>query len=183
MYRLRKYWPLIILVALFVSACSPAATPTTAPQPTAPPKPAETTAPAQPATAAPAQPTAVPQPTAAPATDKRKVAKFIWTQEFDTLNRFYSNKWFAQILEQVWNAAAWEYDDKNEPFPVLVTEIPSPDNGGRPVIRTSVWSPHASEFDQWLMFTGDTIAVHPRFAGPNFAGRTRVRPYRWRRTR
>jgi len=130
MYRLRKYWPLIILVALFVSACSPAATPTTAPQPTAPPKPAETTAPAQPATAAPAQPTAVPQPTAAPATDKRKVAKFIWTQEFDTLNRFYSNKWFAQILEQVWNAAAWEYDDKNEPFPVLVTEIPSPDNGG-----------------------------------------------------
>ena len=65
-----------------------------------------------------------------PASDKRKVATFIWTQEFDTLNHYYSNKWFSQITDQLWNVWAWEFDDKNEPFPVLVKELPSPTNGG-----------------------------------------------------
>lgn len=131
MFKLRKFLPLVVLLSLIISACAPAVTPTAAPQPTTAPAAAQpTAAPAQP-TAVPAQPTAAPvEPTAPPAPAERKVATFIWTQEFDTLNRFYSNKWFAQIMEQVWNAAAWEFDDKNEPFPVLVTEIPSPDNGG-----------------------------------------------------
>jgi len=124
MSKLRQLWPLVVLLSLMVSACSPAVTPTTAPQPTALP------AAAQP-TAVPAQPTAAPvEPTAPPKAADRKVATFIWTQEFDTLNHFYSNKWFAQITDQIWNAWAWEFDDKNEPFPVLVKELPSVTNGG-----------------------------------------------------
>ncbi len=130
MRKLRKRWLLIVALSLIVSACAPAATSTPAPQPTAPPAASQpTAAPAQP-TAAPVQPTTPPQPTATPEPAKRKVATFIWTQEFDTLNHYYSNKWFAQITDQIWNAWAWEFDDKNEPFPVLVKEIPSPDNGG-----------------------------------------------------
>jgi peptide/nickel transport system substrate-binding protein len=65
------------------------------------------------------------EPTAVPT-----VAKLIWTQEFDSLNPLYTNMWFVTVLEQVWNAWAWEYDDQNEAFPKLVTEIPSQENGG-----------------------------------------------------
>jgi peptide/nickel transport system substrate-binding protein len=57
------------------------------------------------------------------------VATFIFTEEFDTLNYYYSNEWFSQITAQLWNKWAWEFDDKNEPIPVLVTEMPSLDNG------------------------------------------------------
>ncbi|MFO7540264.1 MAG: peptide ABC transporter substrate-binding protein [Chloroflexota bacterium] len=67
-------------------------------------------------------------PTDAPA--ERKVATFIWTQEFDNLNPLYTNMWFSSITQQIWNASAWNFDVDNNPNPVLVTEIPSPDNGG-----------------------------------------------------
>jgi len=60
----------------------------------------------------------------------RKVATFIWTQEFDNLNPLYTNMWFSSITQQIWNAAAWNFDIENNPQPVLVTEIPSSDNGG-----------------------------------------------------
>jgi peptide/nickel transport system substrate-binding protein len=59
-----------------------------------------------------------------------KVATFIWTQEFDTLNPLYTNMWFASTTFQLWNCYAWDYDDKNEPVPVLVTEMPSIANKG-----------------------------------------------------
>ena len=71
----------------------------------------------------PAAPTA-----ASPA--ERKVATFIFTQEWDSLNPLYSNMWFMGITTQIWNAAAWDFDEDNNPNPVLVTEIPSVDNGG-----------------------------------------------------
>ena len=60
----------------------------------------------------------------------RKVATFIWTQEFDNLNPLYTNMWFSSITQQIWNASAWNFDIDNTPNPVLVTEIPSLDNGG-----------------------------------------------------
>jgi peptide/nickel transport system substrate-binding protein len=109
------YLTLVLALALLASACGPAQTP------------APTQPPAAPATQPPA-PTTEPPPTEPPA--ERKVAEFIWTQEFDTLNLYYSNKWFSQITEQIWNAWAWEFDENNEPFPVLVAEIPSVENGG-----------------------------------------------------
>ncbi|MBI5352484.1 MAG: peptide ABC transporter substrate-binding protein [Chloroflexi bacterium] len=63
------------------------------------------------------------------ATDK-KVATFIFTQEFDNLNPLYTNQWFTAITYQMWNCYAWNYDDKNEPVPVLVKEMPTTENGG-----------------------------------------------------
>jgi peptide/nickel transport system substrate-binding protein len=62
--------------------------------------------------------------------EERKVAVFIFTQEFDTLNPFYTNMWFSQITDQIWLVWPWQFDENNEPYPVLITEIPSVDNGG-----------------------------------------------------
>jgi peptide/nickel transport system substrate-binding protein len=60
----------------------------------------------------------------------RKVVTFAWTQEPDSLNYYYTNMWFSQITQQLWHCWAWEYDDQNTPFPRLLTEIPSMENGG-----------------------------------------------------
>ncbi len=72
------------------------------------------------------------QPAAAgeqPAAEK-KVATFIFTQEFDNLNPLYTNQWFTSITYQMWSCYAWDYDDMNEPVPVLVKEMPTVENGG-----------------------------------------------------
>jgi peptide/nickel transport system substrate-binding protein len=66
-------------------------------------------------------------PTAEPV---RKVATFIYTQEFDTLSPLYTDMWFSWTTWQLYLHWAWEYDEKNEAYPKLVTEIPSQVNGG-----------------------------------------------------
>lgn len=60
----------------------------------------------------------------------RKVVTFIYTQEFDNLAPLYTDMWFAWTTWQLFNHWAWEFDEKNEPYPKLVTEIPSVENGG-----------------------------------------------------
>jgi peptide/nickel transport system substrate-binding protein len=60
----------------------------------------------------------------------RKIITFAWTQEPDSLNWLYSNMWFASVMQQLYHCWAWEFDDANTPFPRLVTEVPSMDNGG-----------------------------------------------------
>ncbi len=62
--------------------------------------------------------------------DEKKVATFIWTQEFDSLSPLYTGMWFSTITYPIWNVWAWHYDENNEVVPVLVTEIPSEENGG-----------------------------------------------------
>jgi peptide/nickel transport system substrate-binding protein len=59
-----------------------------------------------------------------------KVATMIFTQEPDTLNPLYTNMYFTLILAQVYDVWAWQYDDQNIPYPVLVKELPSSENGG-----------------------------------------------------
>lgn len=98
-----------VIAALLLAGCKPAVTPTT-------PPPAVTQPPAP--TAAPTQPSA------------RKVATFIWTQEPDVLNPLYTNMWFSSITQQIWNCWAWDFDDQNNPHPVLVKEMPGEENGG-----------------------------------------------------
>ncbi len=61
---------------------------------------------------------------------ERKVTTFIYTQEFDNLSPLYSSMWFVWTTWQIYNHFAWEFDENNEPFPRLVTEIPSVENGG-----------------------------------------------------
>jgi len=69
------------------------------------------------------------QEVATPAAEK-KVVTIIFTQEFDTLNPLYSNMWFAMVTFDLWNAWAWMFDENNEAYPYLVTEMPSVENGG-----------------------------------------------------
>jgi peptide/nickel transport system substrate-binding protein len=59
-----------------------------------------------------------------------KKATFIFTQEFDTLNPLYTNMYFSQITQQIWNCWPWDFDDQNQPHPVLVKEMPTASNGG-----------------------------------------------------
>jgi peptide/nickel transport system substrate-binding protein len=59
-----------------------------------------------------------------------KVATILWSQDFDSLNPMYSNMWFSTVTQQLWDCWAWNFDEKNEPFPNLVSEIPSIANGG-----------------------------------------------------
>jgi peptide/nickel transport system substrate-binding protein len=59
-----------------------------------------------------------------------KVLTIAWTQEPATLNPFYTNMWFETVLLQLYNHWAWEFDDNNEAFPKMVTELPSMENGG-----------------------------------------------------
>jgi peptide/nickel transport system substrate-binding protein len=134
---------LVAILGLILTACggtqAPAAQPTLASAPTATPKTIEAaTAPTNtppPTKAAPA-PTDTPQPTKAPATkevaadDSKKVATFIWTQEFDSLSPMYSSMWFSWTTWQLWLCWPWEYNEKNEAFPKLLKELPSVENGG-----------------------------------------------------
>jgi peptide/nickel transport system substrate-binding protein len=74
-------------------------------------------------------PGVIQQPTEQPQQEK-KVATLIYTQEFDNLAPLYSDMWFTWTTWQMFDHWAWEYDQNNEPFPMLVTEIPSVENGG-----------------------------------------------------
>jgi peptide/nickel transport system substrate-binding protein len=67
--------------------------------------------------------TATPEPV-------QKIMTWAWTQEPDTLNPLYTNMWFSSILQQLYLCWPWEFDDQNLPFPKLVTELPSIENGG-----------------------------------------------------
>lgn len=60
----------------------------------------------------------------------KKVATLIYTQEFDSLAPLYTSMWFSWTTWQIYLHWAWEFDENNEPFPRLVTEIPSAENGG-----------------------------------------------------
>ncbi len=52
------------------------------------------------------------------------------TQEMDTLNPIYTNMWFSTTVMDLYLSPAWFIDDELNPVPVLVTEIPSTENGG-----------------------------------------------------
>ena len=117
---MRRTWlypvlTVIVVTAVLLTSCQPT------PAPTSPPK---ATEPPSKATPIPTSP----PPTAPPA--ERKIMTIIFTQEPATLNTVYSSMWFESILHQIWSCWALEYDDQNEAFPRLVTEIPSTENGG-----------------------------------------------------
>jgi len=121
MRRLNIIFSFLIVASVIISACA-TATPTTV----------VTEAPAVPVTEAPVVvPTEVPpvvEPTSVPAA--KKVARFIWTQEFDTLSPIYTNMWFVSVVYPAYLCMPWMFDDQNAAFPYLVTEIPTADNGG-----------------------------------------------------
>lgn len=122
---------LFVILSLALAGCAPAPQPTTAPaapEATQPPAAPATEPPAAPATEPPAAPEATEPPAEPPA--ERPVLTMIFTQEFDTLNPYYTNMWFSQITQSFWNCWAWTFDEATAPVPILVSEMPSIDNGG-----------------------------------------------------
>lgn len=123
---------LIVMVVMSLLLVSLAACgPTEEPEATQAPAAEEPTQ--APAAEEPTEAPAAEEPTEAPAAEEpaeAKVVTFAWTQEPDNLNWVYSNMWFSAILQQIYHCWAWEFDDQNLPYPHLVTEIPSIENGG-----------------------------------------------------
>ena len=113
-----------LLASLALGACTTPATQTAEVQPAV-----EETEAAQPAVTE-EQPQATDAPAEVTESADRKVVTFIYTQEFDNLSPLYTDMWFAWTTWQLFNHWAWEFDEKNEPYPKLVTEIPSVENGG-----------------------------------------------------
>ena len=107
----------LVVASFILSACT-TATPTTVVT-EAPPEVVVTEAPPEVVvTEAPTEPA------------EKKVATFIWTQEFDTLSPIYTNMWFVSVVYPAYLCGAWLFDDQNIAFPYLVAEIPSTENGG-----------------------------------------------------
>ncbi len=128
---------LFVIASLALAGCATGGAPTQAPavEATKPPAVEATEPPAVEATEPPA--VEATEPPAVEATEppaempaEPTVATFIWTQEFDTLNPLYTNMWFSAITQQMWNCWAWNFDEINAPQPVLLTELPSIENGG-----------------------------------------------------
>jgi peptide/nickel transport system substrate-binding protein len=106
----RKYilFTFLIIAAVILSACKTSTT----------------------ATVVSTQGQAAVSPTETTAPTTHTVATITWIQEPDSFSPLYTNMFFSTTMEQIWNSWAWEFNDKSEPFPKLVTEIPSTENGG-----------------------------------------------------
>jgi peptide/nickel transport system substrate-binding protein len=66
----------------------------------------------------------------APISAQGKSITVTWPQEPDSLNPMYSTMTFAGYTISLYLSSAWELDANLNPVPVLVSEIPSVDNGG-----------------------------------------------------
>jgi len=118
---------LLLFACLFLAACAPQPVPQKGGPDTELPDSQEIT-PQAPTSEAIAEETVGVEPASSPG--ENNLATFIWTQEFDTLNPYWTNMWFSKITHQLWNCYAWVFDDQNQPVPDLVREIPSIENGG-----------------------------------------------------
>jgi len=59
-----------------------------------------------------------------------KIITLSFLREWDSLNPMYSANYYSRVTQQIWNCDPWVFDENNEPVPVLLTEMPSLDNGG-----------------------------------------------------
>ncbi len=57
-------------------------------------------------------------------------ATITFVQEPDNLNPMYTSMSFSGYLRPFYSKSVWDFDENSQPVPVLVTEIPSVDNGG-----------------------------------------------------
>jgi peptide/nickel transport system substrate-binding protein len=107
----KKIWwtalSLLVISCLFLVACAPKEAPPTEPPVEEPPV---------------EEPT-VPPPVVEPA--EPKIVTIAWTQEPNTLNRSYSSMWYMAALTEVFSCRPWMFDENNEPFPSLLTEMPT----------------------------------------------------------
>ena len=65
-----------------------------------------------------------------PAQAQSESITILYAQELDNLNPMYTSMFFAAITFDVYLSPAWNFDGDLNPQPVLVTEIPTVENGG-----------------------------------------------------
>jgi len=103
-----------------------------------------------------------------------KVLTMAWTQEPDTLNRSYSNMWYMSALTDLYSCRPWMYDDNNEPYPYLLTEMPAVSDDGLVVTMTLrddlIWS------DGTALTADDFLFTHSMVVNENNAVQS-VYPY------
>ena len=142
----------LVVITLAMSACA-----TTPAEEPAPEEPAEEPVVEEPVVEEPAE-----EPAAEP-----KIITFAWTQEPDSLNMLYSNMWYASALTELYGCTPWQYDENNEPYPHLLTELPSVSADGLMVIMNLrddiVWS------DGTPITADDFIFTHEMINNPNNA--------------
>ncbi len=66
----------------------------------------------------------------APAPTFSGTATITFVQEPDNLNPMYTQMSFSGYLRPFYLKPSWDFDENGNPVPVLVTEVPSADNGG-----------------------------------------------------
>ena len=59
-----------------------------------------------------------------------KVVTLAWTQEPDTLNMTYSNMWYMAVLTNLYSCWPWAYDENNQAYPSMLTEMPTVSDDG-----------------------------------------------------
>ncbi len=59
-----------------------------------------------------------------------KIITLSFLREWDSLNPMYSASYYSRVTQQIWNCDPWVFDENNELVPVLLTEMPSLENGG-----------------------------------------------------
>ncbi len=128
MQRKHLLFTILIIATFILTACK--ASPTAAPVTTEAPTAATTEAPPAQVTEAPTAAAATEAPTSPPATGEKTVLTITWSEEFDSLSPLYTNMSFSTYTDALWNHWAWEFDDQGKVLPVLVTQMPSLDNGG-----------------------------------------------------
>lgn len=90
-----------------------------------------------------------------------KVVTIAWTQEPDTLNRSYSNMWYMAVLTQLYGCWPWAYDENNEAYPELLTEMPTLSDDGLVItlhLRDDIfWSDGTPITAEDFLFTHEMI--------------------------
>lgn len=90
-----------------------------------------------------------------------KVVTLAWTQEPDTLNRTYSNMWYMAVLTNLYSCWPWAFDDNNEAYPSMITEMPTLSDDGLVITMTLrddiVWSDGTPITADDFLFTHEMI--------------------------
>ena len=54
-----------------------------------------------------------------------KIITLAWTQEPNSLNRSYSSMWYQSALIQIYSCSPWQFNEANEPYAYMLTELPT----------------------------------------------------------
>lgn len=90
-----------------------------------------------------------------------KIITIAWTQEPNSLNRSYSSMWYMAALIQLYSCSPWQFDENNEAYAYMLTELPTISEDGLTVtmrLRDDlVWSDGAPLTSDDFLFTYDMI--------------------------